>query len=124
MTLKIDRSGPIIEDIFIEMGHYSGGSFSTCSRLTKKKLPFYVEVCGGEIVKPLIRDPMIIQGLIDIPERKVFDLNEMFTVTQETVDCSLLEFSLEDNENYADFMEIVYIDESNQLIVDESILNE
>ena len=67
---------------------------------------------------------MIIEGLIDIPEQKVFDLNEMFMVTQETLDCSILEFSLEDNENYEDFMKIVYIDESNQLIVDESILSE
>lgn len=67
---------------------------------------------------------MIIEGLIDIPEQKVFDLNEMFMVTQETFDCSLLEFSLEENENYEDFMKIVYIDESNQLIVDESILSE
>ena len=113
----------MIEEIYVEMGHYSGGSFSTCSRLAKQKLPLYVEVCGGEVVKPLIRDPMIIEGFVDIPEQKVFDLNEMFTVTQETFDCSLLEFSLEDNKNYADFKEIVYIDESDLLIVDESLLS-
>ena len=35
LNLQIDRSQPMIKEIFIEMGHYSGGSFSTCSRLTK-----------------------------------------------------------------------------------------
>ena len=123
LSLKIDRSEKMMEEIFIEMAHYSGGSFSACSRLTNKKLPFYVEVCGAEVVKPINRDPLVIEGFTDIPEIKEFDLNEMFKVTQETLGCSHLEFSLEDNENYLDFMELVYIDESDQLIVDESFLS-